>query len=420
MAQPDPTDPDETDLDDAESAELIDAVRRAVVTWFARGHRDLPWRRTRDPYAVWVSEIMLQQTRVDTVVPRYLRWMARFPTATALARASLDEVLAEWAGLGYYARARNLHLAARQIEEHYGGELPESEKELAALPGIGPYTRGAILSIAYGQEAPLLDGNVERVLARIFRVGGDPKSANTKKRLWDLAERLVRGTRSLQMDPSRLNQGLMELGAMVCLPRNPACLVCPLREACKARKAGLAEAYPEAGRVTRVQEVAAVSVALVRDGRVLLMRRPPEGLWGGLYELPSGELHVGETALGAARRVVRERAGLDVSLEALAPLPGEAARFEHLLSHRRITFYGFLAEAPVSLGRVRRGGYDAHRFVTPRAALDLGVSQATRRQIEALATEAEACEKKGRPTPTTASEATATRTPPRRTRREQA
>lgn len=407
MAKPDPTASDETDL--ADVAELIDEVRRAVVAWFARGHRDLPWRRTRDPYAVWVSEIMLQQTRVDTVIPRFSRWMARFPTATALARAPLDDVLAEWAGLGYYARARNLHLAARQIEERYGGELPDRENDLESLPGIGRYTRGAILSIAFSQEAALLDGNVERVLARVFRIGGDPKGATTKKLFWELAERLVRGTRALQMDPSRLNQGLMELGATVCLPRNPACLVCPLREVCKARKAGLAEAYPEASRKARVQEVATVSVALVREGKVLLMRRPANGLWGGLYELPSGELLVGETALGAARRVARERAGLELTLESLSPLPGGAARFEHLLSHRRMTMHGFVGPAPVSLGRVRRSGYDAHRFVTVEAALDLGVSQATRRQLEALADAAEPCEKKH-----PANES------PRSTRREQA
>src|SRR5437762_5888523 len=179
---------------DADEARL-GALRRAVIEWFRRGHRDLPWRRTRDPYAVWVSEVMLQQTRVDVVAPRFVRWMERFPTVTALADAPLDDVLAEWSGLGYYARARNLHAAARQVADDHGGRVPDEPDEIARLPGIGRYTAGAILSIAYGRPAPILDGNVERVLARVFRVEGDPKGRRARERLWSLAARLVERAR---------------------------------------------------------------------------------------------------------------------------------------------------------------------------------------------------------------------------------
>ena len=199
------------------------ALAEVVAAWFAAGHRDLPWRHTRDPYAVWVSEVMLQQTRVDVVAPRFTRWMHRFPSVAALAEAPLDEVLAEWSGLGYYARARNLHAAARLIFEDHGGEIPDDEAGISALPGIGRYTSGAILSIAYGKKAPILDGNVERVLARVFRVEGDPRHGLTRERLWKLAARMVAGDE----DPSHVNQGLMELGALVCSPRRPACLACP-------------------------------------------------------------------------------------------------------------------------------------------------------------------------------------------------
>lgn len=361
------------------------SVRAAVAGWFVRGHRDLPWRRTRDPYAVWVSEIMLQQTRVETVAPRFSRWMARFPTASVLAEAPLDEVLAEWAGLGYYARARNLHAAARLVAREHGGELPSQPEQIARLPGIGRYTAGAVLSIAFDQPAAILDGNVERVLARIFRVGGDPRSAAVKKRLWSLAEGIVAAADAVggeRYRPSEVNQGLMELGAVLCSPRRPACMACPVESLCQARRAGQAEAYPEKARATAVLAVEQVALALVRSGKLLLMRRPPEGLWGGLYELPSGEPQVGESLPGAARRIAAERAGLDVPVHSIEPLPPPAGSFVHQLSHRRITLHGFRAPAPAA--RVRRAFYDHHQFVPLPAAAGLGISRATSRLIAAL------------------------------------
>ncbi len=350
----------------------IAALREDLVAWFRRGHRDLPWRRTADPYAIWVSEIMLQQTRVDVVAPRFVRWLARFPTVSALAEAPLDDVLEEWAGLGYYARARNLHAAAREVATRYGGRVPDEPAAVRALPGVGRYTAGAILSFAFHRAEPILDGNVIRVLTRLFRIADDPRGAAAQKNLWGLAARFVDGA-----DPSDVNQGLMELGAVVCAPRKPACLVCPLAERCAARREGDAASFPAASRPTKVLALDHVAVALRRRDKVLLARRPPSGLWGGLLELPGGEPLPGESLEEAARRLARERAGLD------ATASGKLAPFTHVLSHRRITFHGFVADAPS--GRVRLGGYDAHQWARPDEAAALGISRATARLLAAVA-----------------------------------
>ena len=359
--------------DDRAQAE---ALAKSVAAWFAAGHRDLPWRRTRDPYAVWVSEVMLQQTRVDTVAPRFTRWMQRFPSVAALAEAPLDDVLAEWSGLGYYARARNLHAAARIVAEEHDGKIPDDEAGISALPGIGRYTTGAILSIAYGKKAPILDGNVERVLARVFRVEGDPRHGRTRDRLWQLAAE-VAGT---DEDPSHVNQGLMELGALVCSPKRPACLACPVTSVCSARRHGDAESLPNPTAKVKVSAVEQVTIALVRDGKVLLARRPPEGLWGGLFELPSGEPLVGETPLSAARRIAKEKVGL--TIEAALPLPAPNDRFVQELTHLRVTFHAFRAEAPRT--RVKRSGYDAHEWIDLERARLLGIARATQRLLSAL------------------------------------
>ncbi|HEY5926977.1 MAG TPA: A/G-specific adenine glycosylase, partial [Kofleriaceae bacterium] len=218
-------------------------VASAVVTHYRRDRRDLPWRKTRDPYAIWVSEIMLQQTRVATVIPYWERWMAKFPTVNALAAAPLDDVLAAWAGLGYYSRARNLWSGAREVTASFAGALPRQASELRRVPGIGPYTAGAIASIAYGERAPLVDGNVARVLARVFAIEHDIKSTAGQKALWQRAGELMQ---ALPADhaPGDLNQGLMELGATLCSPTSPRCLLCPLASQCIAARTGRQDELP--------------------------------------------------------------------------------------------------------------------------------------------------------------------------------
>jgi len=300
-------------------------VTAAIVRWFRRAHRDLPWRRTKDPYAIWVSEIMLQQTRVDAVVPYYERFLARFPTVESLARAKDEQVLRAWAGLGYYRRAKQLHAAAGIVVRDHAGELPEDEISLLALPGIGRYTAGAIRSIAFGEPAPIVDGNVARVLSRVWAVRGGPGDPKWEKRMWILAAQLVPAKAA-----SDFNQGLMELGATVCTPRAPQCPVCPLRKLCVAHTHGREEAYP-APRVRPVaKRVARWAILRVRksDGAVLMRRRAAQVVNGGQWEVPlkqPAKLKPGDALyLGKLRHAI-----LDTTYEVdafLATGPSRAAK----------------------------------------------------------------------------------------------
>ena len=248
-------------------------LRGPLLRWYARHARDLPWRRTRDPYAIWVSEVMLQQTQVATVVPYFERFLARYPDVVSLAAADEEEVLAAWSGLGYYRRARALHAGARVVTSHHGGCLPETADGLQQLPGIGRYTAGAIASIAFDLPEPILDGNVRRVLARLLAYGGaGATSAGEEERLlWKAAAELVRGRA-----PGRLNQGLMELGALVCTPAVPECPRCPLRRGCRAFASDDPTAYPSRRPRTAGRWVA-VAVAWIARGRHVLLEQPAAG-----------------------------------------------------------------------------------------------------------------------------------------------
>jgi A/G-specific adenine glycosylase len=257
-------------------------VRHAhdLLLWFDRHRRDLPWRRSRDPYGIWLSEVMLQQTRVEVVIPYYERFLERFPTFEALAAAGLEEVLTLWSGLGYYRRARQLHAAARQVAA--AGGFPRTVEGWLELPGIGPYTAAAVTSQAFGVAAPVLDGNVERVLSRWLALGEDPKSSGARRQLLSAAASLLDAER-----PGDSNQALMELGATLCTPRNPKCLLCPIATGCRAAATGEQEAYPVA-RAKRQGEKQRLVVAVAeRDGGVLLFRRPDDSeLLAGTWELP--------------------------------------------------------------------------------------------------------------------------------------
>jgi A/G-specific adenine glycosylase len=253
-----------------------------VLAWGDRcGRRDLPWQKP-DAYAVWVSEIMLQQTRVQTVIPYYERFVASFPDAVALADARLDDVLQHWSGLGYYARARNLHRAAAVVRDRHHGRFPETFDEVVALPGIGRSTAGAILALAFGQHRPILDGNVKRVLARHRAVAGWPGRTAVANELWALAERLTPARRVADY-----TQAIMDLGATVCTRGRPRCAACPVAADCRARAAGTIADFPGAkpGK-TRRPERQTTMVLAVSDGRLYLERRPPAGIWGGLWSLP--------------------------------------------------------------------------------------------------------------------------------------
>ena len=259
----------------------VAAYRTALVRWYGAAARDLPWRRDPTPYRVWVSEIMLQQTRVETVIPYFERFLRRFPTIRSLAAASEESVLEAWSGLGYSRRARALREGAREIVARFGGRFPEDERHVRALPGIGRYTAGAILSIALSRRAPIVDGNVARVLSRVFGVEGDPAKGQTSRRLWELAtEAVSRG------NPPDVNQAQMELGALVCLPARPRCGECPCSDFCTARREGRTEELPQRA-AKRAGVVVKRAVLLVhRDGCVLLRRRRADELSSGLWDLP--------------------------------------------------------------------------------------------------------------------------------------
>jgi A/G-specific adenine glycosylase len=333
-------------------------LARAVIAHYAGARRDLPWRRTRDPYAIWVSEIMLQQTRVATVIPYWERWMARFPTVAALAGAPLDDVLAAWAGLGYYARARNLHAGARAAVERWGGALPRCAAELREVPGIGPYTAGAIASIAFGERAPLVDGNVARVLARVFAIEHDIKSSAGQKALWQRAGALMQALPD-DAAPGDLNQGLMELGASLCAPAAPRCLACPLANLCEASRTGRQDALPVTAPRKPESQLPLLARTLVwieRDGRIVLARRRAGGLFGGLWELPE---RAAVLALGGTTD------------------DEPVAHHDQTLTHRRLRVAVVRGSLTRSLVGAGDPGYDAFSWVEVAGAGALGVAAAT-------------------------------------------
>ena len=341
------------------------ALRAALLAWYDRHRRDLPWRRTSDPYRIWVSEVMLQQTTVNAVLPYYAAFLKRFPTLQALAEEPEEEVLAAWSGLGYYHRARNLHRGAQHVAERHAGEFPRSLEAALAVPGVGLYTASAVLSIAHGLPLPVVDGNVRRVLARLLALRGPEFRKDGP--YYNRAEELLDAAR-----PGDWNQALMELGATVCLPRKPACPACPLRQSCRARALGVVEELPE-GRARRATVDVTVAAALVeRDGRVLLVRRPRGRLLDRMWEVPQTSLDSrGRPDLA---RELEERHGLRV-------VPGRlAVRARHAVTHRRITLEGYRTRLRLPIPE------DPERFLwaRPEEVARLAVASSTRKLLRGL------------------------------------
>lgn len=303
-------------------------VREQLLGWYGQERRSLPWRGEREPYRIWVSEAMLQQTRAETAAPRYARFLARFPTLRALAGAPLEAVLAEWQGLGYYGRARNLHRAAREVAERLGGELPAGLASLRALPGFGPYMAGAVGSIAFGLRVPAVDGNVLRVLARLLDLALPVDKPPGRAAVENEAEALLPRVR-----PGDFNQALMDLGARLCLPRNPRCEACPLEALCAARKAGTAAQRPVRSPKAPPREATVFQLWAEQNGRLRLVRREEDGLFGGLWELPGW--------MAEGRPAPREAEWGRACLKALGPgwkVGEEIARAARVLTHRKILF----------------------------------------------------------------------------------
>ncbi|EPR38732.1 A/G-specific adenine glycosylase [Desulfovibrio sp. X2] len=287
----------------------LSAIAAALLDWFGQSARALPWRKSYDPYQVWLSEIMLQQTQMDRAVGYFERFLGRFPDVSALAAADEEEVLKLWEGLGYYSRARNLLACARELDSHHGGRLPDDPAALAKLPGIGPYTAGAIAAIAYGRDVPAVDANVERVFARLFDLDLPPKEPKTHAFIVKTAQDLIPPGRARE-----LNQALMELGALVCLPKRPRCSECPVSAFCEAFRLDLVFERPVPAKAVDYIPMDVASGLLLREGMIYIQKRPAQGVWAGLWEFPGGTVESGETPAEAVVREFREETGLDVAV----------------------------------------------------------------------------------------------------------
>ncbi|HTP09212.1 MAG TPA: A/G-specific adenine glycosylase [Anaerolineae bacterium] len=313
-----------------------------MLSWFRANARSLPWRHDRSPYRVWLSEMMLQQTQVETVIPYFHHFLDRFPTIDDLAAAPLGDVLKMWEGLGYYARARNLHKAAKVVVNELHGEWPRTVEGLMALPGIGRYTAGAIASFAFDVRAPVLDGNIIRVFCRLFAIDRDPKDAKVREKLWQLAETLLPspilgeglGVRSA----GEFNEALMELGALICTPRNPKCNVCPLAKYCEAKKRGLQDHLPLKTKRKPLPHFDVTAAVIRKNGRLFIAQRPLGGRLGGLWEFPGGKVEPGETLPQCLRREIKEELGVRIKVG--KPITS----IDHAYTHFKITLHAFKCE----------------------------------------------------------------------------
>jgi len=328
-------------------------MQTALLDWFESARRPMPWRETRDPYRIWVSEIMLQQTQVKTVIPYYERWVRAFPTVEKLARARENTVLKRWEGLGYYSRARNLHKAAKQIVREHAGRVPDTMEDILSLPGVGRYTAGAVLSIAYGQPVPVLDGNVKRVVSRLFGLKENGATRQSENRLWEHAEALLPALR-----PGDFNQSLMELGATVCLPQKPLCLLCPLAKHCEALKLGAPETFPPPKQRPPSKKIEVSAAVIQKDDKVFIQQRPKDGLMGGLWEFPGGKREPNEHPEACLVREIQEELGVNVVIRA------KLMTIRHAYTRFRVTLHAFTCD--IESGRLRPTQCEDWRWVRHR------------------------------------------------------
>ena len=330
----------------------VAAFQKELLHWYEEDARDLPWRRTKDPYCVYLSEIILQQTRVDQGLPYYNRFLERFPTLQALAIAGEQDVLKAWEGLGYYTRARNMHRAANIVVEEYAGRFPDSPELLRLLPGIGKYTAGAIASIAFGKPVPVLDGNVKRVLARLDAFEASIDLPASDQLLWQRAESLVP-----VKSPGDYTQAMMELGARICVPKSPMCDACPVRKFCDGHARSLQHELPKRTPKKSVPHQEVVVAAIYQDGRYLIGKRPSEGFLGGLWEFPGGKINTGENTEAALLRECREELRVKVRVGGLV------AVVKHAYTHFKVTLHVY--RCTISSGKPKPQFHTALKWVSP-------------------------------------------------------
>ncbi len=310
-------------------------IQVKLLKWFEKNKRDLPWRKTRHPYAIWVSEIMLQQTQVTTVIPYYQKFLKSFPTLRHLAKSNLSKVLKVWEGLGYYSRARNLHRASQIVLNHFHGKIPDTLKDLLSLPGVGRSTAGAILSFAFHKEAPILDGNAKRVLSRVFAVPGSQGERKTEQLLWKISESLIPKGFS-----NPFNQALMDIGSMICTPKDPQCPKCPLKKHCHGYLSGKPERYPLRTIKKAIPHITALSAVIKKDGKVLLYQRPPKGFLGGLWEFPNwrNEGKQRSRLRLRLRNYIKKEMGMNVEVKEFIGV------FQQTYSHFKLTLHVFYCQ----------------------------------------------------------------------------
>jgi A/G-specific adenine glycosylase len=347
-------------IDNHSGAELLLVNQNDFVeqlqNWWAEDHTHLPWRQNKDPYGIWIAEVMLQQTQITTVIPYYEEWMSRFPTVGDLAQASLDEVLKLWQGLGYYSRARNLHAASKIVLNQYSGQLPEEVSELMKLPGIGRYTAGAIASIAFGRPEPVLDGNVIRVISRLVDLQEDTTRSSTRNELWRLSSALVPHEK-----PGDFNQSIMELGQRICHPAKPNCSECPVSNFCIAYERGTQYERPVRPPSKRIPHYNVVAGIIwweqpSPDGKFLITRRPFDSMLGGLWEFPGGKVEDSEENAEALRREIAEELSIDIQVGQ------HLCEVKHAYTHFRITLHAY--HAKYLSGTPQHIGVIDHAWVT--------------------------------------------------------
>lgn len=348
------------------------AMRSELLRWFDAHRREMPWRQTKDPYSIWLSEIMLQQTRVDQAMPYYLRFMERFPTVHDLAAADQHDVLMLWEGLGYYSRGRNLHKAAKKVAFELGGAFPADYQGLLTLPGIGPYTAAAVASIVYGQPHAVVDGNVIRVISRLIGLTDDVRKASSLQAIKDAAQELID-----PQNPGDFNQALMELGSLVCTPRNPACSSCPWSVQCQAYRTVQTDVIPYKAKKAPVPHHH-IAIGIVEDGqgRLLISRRREDAMLGGLWEFPGGKLETDETPEQAVVREMEEEVGIRVTVT--APF----IQIKHAYSHFKITLHSFRCRWVEGEATALSG--TELRWVRPEELTDFPFPKANRKLTEAL------------------------------------
>jgi A/G-specific adenine glycosylase len=328
----------------------INNFRRDLIRWYLKNYRDLPWRKTDNPYHIWVSEVMLQQTQVNTVLSYYPKFVQRFSSPKHLARAKLQDVLKAWEGMGYYGRARHLHRAAGAVMEDYGGIIPDGWNEFRGLPGVGDYIAAAVLSIAFNHPYAVVDGNVKRVLARLFKIDTPVNKSNSTKIFKETAGSLLDPKR-----PATFNQAMMELGALICRPKNPICRTCPVQRFCQAFQTREVAKYPQRSASRPIPQYHIAVGVVFKNGQILITQRQPQGLLGGLWEFPGGKIKIGETAEDACRREIKEEVNLRIDIQHYL------TQVKHAYTHFKIIMDVFCCRY-VS-GRVKLRGPVSHRWI---------------------------------------------------------